>query len=250
MVGLKNMLKRYLINKTPLFIKYDIINKYLKDPKVDLLSYSQEGEDKILDRFLEGRSKGFYVDVGAHHPTRYSNTYLFYNRGWRGINIDAMPGSMESFLNLRPHDINLEIPISSKIETLPFYVFNSASLNTFSKVEAEKKHGWKNFKLIKTIEIQAFPLSDILDKYLPKGQKIDFMTIDVEGYDLKVLESNNWEKYKPNYILVESLNNCLENIKEDAVYIYLRRQGYEIVAKSYNTLFFKELNQVIKTQSS
>src|SRR5690606_15965677 len=118
---------------------------------------------------------GFYVDVGAHHPTHYSNTYLFYKRGWRGINIDAMPGSMEPFRKLRPHDINLEIPISSKTEILPFYIFNRPTLNTFSRAEADRKNGWGNFKLIKTIEMEAFPLSEILDKYLPKGQKIDFM---------------------------------------------------------------------------
>ena len=71
-------------------------------------SYSQEGEDMLLDRFLEDRSVGFYVDVGAHHPKRFSNTYRLYCRGWRGLNIDANPGSMTLFQKLRPRDINVE----------------------------------------------------------------------------------------------------------------------------------------------
>ncbi len=75
-------------------------------------SYSIEGEDRIVrSLFWEKRDTGFYVDVGAHHPFRFSNTYLFYTQGWRGINIDATPGSMRAFKKHRPRDINLEIGI-------------------------------------------------------------------------------------------------------------------------------------------
>ena len=76
-----------------------------------LKSYSQEGEDMILKRFFEGKQRGFYVDVGSHHPKRFSNTYFFYKTGWRGINIDPMPGSMKLFDKIRTRDINLECGI-------------------------------------------------------------------------------------------------------------------------------------------
>src|SRR5829696_7661265 len=75
-------------------------------------SYSQEGEDLILERIFLEQKKGFYVDVGAHHPKRFSNTFLFYKLGWFGINIDAMPGSMSAFESARPRDINLEVAIA------------------------------------------------------------------------------------------------------------------------------------------
>lgn len=74
-------------------------------------SYSQEGEDMILSRIFGDKKNGFYVDVGAHHPFRFSNTYLFYKRGWLGINIDAMPGSMRLFDRFRKNDINIESAI-------------------------------------------------------------------------------------------------------------------------------------------
>ena len=61
-------------------------------------SFSQEGEDLVLARIFEGKKNGFYVDIGAHHPTRFSNTHYFYRRGWSGINIDAMPGSMKNLI--------------------------------------------------------------------------------------------------------------------------------------------------------
>ena len=85
-------------------------------------SYSQEGEDMILKRLFGGQKFGFYVDVGAHHPKRFSNTYYFYKKGWRGINIDAMPGSMIAFDKLRPRDINIERPISDKKQILTYYL--------------------------------------------------------------------------------------------------------------------------------
>src|ERR1700733_13651528 len=78
-------------------------------------SHSQEGEDRVLASLLLKAhggilpSSGFYVDVGAHDPFRFSNTYFFYRRGWSGINIDAMPGSMRRFISHRPRDLNLEL---------------------------------------------------------------------------------------------------------------------------------------------
>src|SRR6185437_4393165 len=76
-------------------------------------SFSQEGEDLVLAREFEGKTKGFFVDVGAHHPIRFSNTFKFYLQGWRGINIDAMPGSIAFHARVRLEDINLEVPISN-----------------------------------------------------------------------------------------------------------------------------------------
>ena len=102
--------------------------------------YGQDGEDLILNRLLDGQMQGFYVDVGAHHPIRFSNTYLFYERGWTGINIDAMPGSMKKFRKLRPRDINVECGVASSSGKLTFHRFNEPALNTFDDVEAANKN--------------------------------------------------------------------------------------------------------------
>lgn len=240
MAGLKQKLIKFLINCTPSFIKNKIISKYQAGIESENLSYSQEGEDRVLSRFLENKQKGFYVDVGAHHPIRFSNTYLFYLKGWTGINVDAMPGSMKLFTELRPRDINLEVPVSSKRELLTYYSFNEPALNTFSKEEAAKKNGLRNYKVIDKIKMETSPLSDILDKHLPENQVIDFMSIDVEGLDLDVLKSNNWKKYRPEMILAECLRVHLDNIQSDPVYVFLNEQGYEFVAKTFNTSFFKK----------
>lgn len=168
-------------------------------------SFSQEGEDLLLKRIFEHKKNGFYIDVGAHHPFRFSNTYLFYKKGWKGINLDAMPNSMKIFEKYRPRDINLEIPVGKDGEKLVYYIFNEPALNTFDKNRIEAIVSKSVYTLIREMEIQIRSLKSILDEYLPKGQNIDFMSIDVEGLDFEVLKSNDWKKYRPEILLVESL---------------------------------------------
>lgn len=201
-------------------------------------SYSQEGEDMILRRIFEKTPKGFYVDVGAHHPKRFSNTYFFYKRGWAGINIDAMPGSMKLFQQLRNRDINLEIPIASKDQVLTFYSFNEPALNGFSKELSKERDGQNGWFIKDEILLQTQKLSSVLDNFLPNGTKIDFLSIDVEGFDLDILHSNNWEKYKPKVILIEILGSDFAEIEHNEIAIFLKAKGYSLFAKAVHTIIF------------
>lgn len=202
-------------------------------------SFSQEGEDLILDRFLNGKKNGFYIDIGAHHPIKYSNTFKFYLKGWKGINIDAMPGSMSIFNKMRPRDLNLEIPISSKNENLIYHIFNEPALNTFSEKEAKLKNGLRNYKIIETKQLACKKLSEVLSNNIAKNQKIDFMSIDVEGLDFDVLVSNNWDLYKPDYILVEELFEYKLVINSQSKIVqYLNNLGYRLVARTLNTSIY------------
>ena len=97
-------------------------------------SFSQGGEDLILAGLLTQKLNGFFVDIGAFHPYKFSNTFRFYRKGWSGINIDAAPGSMDIFRELRPRDINIEAAISETPEQLTYYYLGKEnSMNTFSK---------------------------------------------------------------------------------------------------------------------
>ncbi len=203
-------------------------------------SYSQEGEDMILRRIFENQKTGFYVDVGAHHPKRFSNTHYFYDQGWRGINIDALPGSMRLFQEIRHRDINLEMAVSDKKETLTFYVFNEPALSGFSEILAKKRASKGNYHIIDQHQVTTEPLRDILNAYLPKGQCIDFLSVDAEGFDLRVLKSNDWEKYRPRAVLVEALETSLHEIMVTELYRLMNSVGYIFFAKSFNTVFFLE----------
>ena len=201
------------------------------------LCYGQDGEDLILDRLLDRQLNGFYVDVGAHHPVRFSNTYLFYQRGWRGINIDAMPGSMRAFKRLRPKDTNIEAGVAGQAGQLTYYQFNEPALNTFDADEAELKNK-SPYQMIHAINVQVARLDQILEKHLPLGQEIDFMTVDVEGKDHEVLTSNDWQRFRPKFVLAETLRTDLLNLRDCPVADLLINVGYRPVAKAYNTSFF------------
>lgn len=204
------------------------------------LSFSQEGEDMILSKIFGTKNTGFYVDVGAHHPQRFSNTYRFYLRGWRGINIDAMPGSMDLFKELRPEDINLEAAISDSAQELTYYMFDEPALNGFSPEIAANRAGSSRWQLLETRFIKTQTLADILDQYLPLEQKIDFLSIDVEGLDYQVLASNDWQKYRPKVVLVEELKTPLSNLALDSKAANLmQKNGYELLAKTFNTSFYQ-----------
>lgn len=214
----------------------------LGDPNMKpRVCYAQDGEDLILDRLLDGQQTGFYVDVGAHHPLRFSNTYLFYRRGWCGLNIDAEPGSMRLFQKYRGRDINVECGVAARLGKLPYYRFNEPALNTFDEAEANLKNR-SPYRLVERVDVAVRRLDDLLEEYLPAGQVIDFLTIDVEGKDREVLESNDWEKFRPRFILAETLRTDMLNLANCPVVQLLAGKGYRPVAKAYNTTFFASVD--------
>lgn len=216
-----------------------LINRLLmRDPDMEPnLCYGQDGEDLILDRMLDRQSYGFYVDVGAHHPVRFSNTYLFYRRGWCGINIDAMPGSMLAFQRLRPRDINIECGIAAQTGMLTYYRFNEPALNTFDAAEARLKDQ-APYHLVGQSEVVVERLDSLLQQHLPAGQSIDFLSVDVEGKDEEVLRSNDWTRFRPRFVLAETLRTDMLNMSACPIVQFLRTVGYKPVGKAYNTTFF------------
>lgn len=98
-------------------------------------------------------SKVFFVDIGALHPTRYSNTYYFYRRGWHGINVDALQCTKRLFSCIRPRDITIEYGVGSQADILTYDTLNESALNTFSAAEAERKIG--RLPIVETIPIPS-----------------------------------------------------------------------------------------------
>ena len=206
-------------------------------------SYSQDGEDMIIRSFYEENMthKGFFVDVGALHPFRFSNTMHFYEKGWRGINIEPTPNAIELFKKYRPNDIDLTLGIGETEQALTFYCFNEPALNTFSKAVAEERCLKPAYKITREIPVKVLPLAKVLDQYLPVGTGIDFMSIDVEGLDLQVLRSNNWNKYRPKYLLVEDPLSDVSKAAQSDICQYLSSLQYLLVAVTLRTLIFKSV---------
>ena len=202
------------------------------------LSFAQEGEDCLLDRFFVGKPAGFYVDVGAHDPQRFSNTYRFYLRGWRGINVDPLPGTKRRFDRLRPRDTTLECGVSGRPGQLLYHQFAEPALNTFDDAVAKSR----STPPVATIRVDTLPLADILRRHLPPGQLIDFLSIDVEGLDLEVLTSNDWTAYRPTFVLAEVLRvDDLATLCRSPVVAFMDGCGYQPVARTLNTVFFRDV---------
>jgi FkbM family methyltransferase len=202
-------------------------------------SYSQEGEDIFLNKIFLNRRRGFYVDIGAHHPVQFSNTYLFYGRGWHGINVDPLPGSRQLFDWRRPRDTNLEIGIGSASGALPFYVFDNAVLSTFDPAERDVSLR-RGYRIVSTLQIEVERLDAVLGRHLLAGRQIDFMSIDVEGREVDVVESNDWNRFRPKIVCLEILNASIFEIQNLALTKLLTEKGYLFFAKIGNTSFFRE----------
>lgn len=215
---------------------------------IDKYYFSQSGEDAILEKIfykkLRAKNPGFYVDVGAYHPYKDSNTYLFYLNGWRGINIDARPGSMKPFNACRPRDINLENGVGiSEGHHIYYLIDNNSTMNSFSKqnlIELGMDHLIK-----KEISLKVSPLRSILGQYARHFKKIDFLNIDAEGMDYEIILSNDWQKYRPEVIAVEM--KCVDlEIMNNNTAKYLINLDYIAIAK---TVILKNLATVIFVQN-
>lgn len=157
--------------------------------------YAQFGEDAVLLKLFKGVNHGRYVDVGAHHPYRYSNTYLLYKKGWHGVNIDPNPHTIALFNTARPSDTNIESGVGSA-GVLTYYRFSDPAVNTFKKEEADRLKGKSFLTFLGTTDIEVRPLSQLVEG------PIDLLSVDAEGMDLEVLRSYDWEYY-PNVIVIE-----------------------------------------------
>ena len=200
------------------------------------VSYSEEGEDLIVGDLFLGRKPGFYVDIGAYHPWQYSNTFLLYKSGWHGINIDAMPGAMRPFRLARRRDINLELGVTDAPSELTFNIFEERALNTFDPVRARRLIA-EGSKFARTTQVRCLPLRDILAEHAP-DRNVDFMSIDVEGHELEVLRSNDWNRWRPEVLLAE-ITATVDEISKTAVGKMLADLGYRPVAKTVRTAVFR-----------
>ena len=210
----------YELIKKKLHIIHNIFikHKYFAPRK----TYSMDGEDLIIFDYFKNRKEGFFIDVGCYHPIHRNNTFLLYKKGWKGINIDIHSFSIDLFNYIRTKDLNYNFAVSDKNETLNMYY--QKELSQLSTIEYEQAK--KVFQgPIKEKKIQALTLNEILKKSKIE-KKIDLLDIDVEGADLKVLQSLSFDKYKPELICVEIHE---KNIKESQIFKYLDSCNYELI---------------------
>jgi len=198
--------------------------------------YSKNGEDLYLKKIFKNKKYGNYVDIGAYHPYRLSNTYLLYKKGWDGINIDINKISIDIFNIARPKDINLNIAISNKKEKKIFYYKKELyPMNTLNKDFG--KLFFKSKKNIKKDFVMSHPFSYIAKKI---KKNVDLLNIDVEGHEYQVLRGINFKKNKFKIILIEiSHFNKESNKNAKKIRSLLLSNNYKYVKNLGETSIYK-----------
>lgn len=226
---------------------WDNINKLLLEVtnKFSNKFYSNCGEDIYLKRRFKNISNGFYVDVGAYHPHICSNTYWAYCKGWNGINIEPNKDRYVLFEKARNRDINLNCGISEKSDILNYYMYSNDTCNSFYD---EKQRNRLNGKPINVENVEVKPLREIFERYNIK--KIDFIDIDVEGFELEVLKSIDFSKVNIECILLEQLPLCkgyysINDIIESEEYKLLKEYGYYISNKYDSTVIYEKKSNTL-----
>jgi FkbM family methyltransferase len=167
-----------------------------------MISFAQNYEDVVLERLFSGRQTGFYIDVGAWHPVWNSTTKHFYQKGWRGINIEPQPSFFELLQKDRPRDVNINATIGSSHASIDLITFpqKPASATTIKALAAEYEAAGI---AIQHHQVRQTPLEEILTKHA-HHTPIDFIKIDVEGSERAVLASFDLAKWQPIVMIIEA----------------------------------------------
>lgn len=195
------------------------------------ISFSKSGDDIQLFKLINSIKPGVYVDIGCWHPIKASNSYFFHLRKWKGLCIDANPDLKPLYKKYRSGDIFLNYGIGTSEEPMVFNFLNEgfSSMNTFN-MEFLKSENLE-IQIKSSLKIPVLSLSEILETHLDLNDRLDFFDVDVEGSDLDVLKSNNWDKFRPKIIMVET-NKSLNNDVNSELADYLTRVGYKLIGKS------------------
>ena len=191
------------------------------------VSWAQAGEDLALISALARIEKGRYIDVGAHHPSRFSVTRALYERGWTGVNIEANFDLIANFDIERSRDVNLNYCVGKSAE-YPFHVFEESALSTVS-IDWKNRFLQENQSFSETRTVKGIKLSNVVQDFFSDGE-FTFLNIDVEGADLDALESLEFNELPrtlwPKWVMLETAAPVSNALATPAVN-YLMNFGYE-----------------------
>lgn len=223
-------LGRYLLNRYPSITTARLHLQMLKPSmmgqnKCAQTVWSEGGEDQYLVEQLGDKIRsGFYVDVGANHPARISMTYRLYCMGMRGICVEPNEVLSAMHARYRPGDQIINTAIGPVDGFAKYYVLSHHAFSTFS--EEDQKHRVAAGMKLKRVEYKpTFRLSTVLEHVrVAERTSFELLNVDVEGWDLQVLKSNDWDRFRPRLLIIESNTPELETINRG----YLSEVGYQL----------------------
>jgi FkbM family methyltransferase len=196
--------------------------------------FSQGGEDIVLSWIFRNQS----IDVGAHHPFKGSNTYELYKNGWSGVIIDPLPNTKKLFNTHRKRDIALEIAIGRKKKKATYFQFAEPLVNTLDPTAAQELIEKGDIPLIRKTNIEVTPLKNICATHLAR-KKLDLLCVDAEGFDLQILKTHDWKKWRPSVVVVEvpTKHDCAD-IQKSEIGMYLTKKKYRLYSRVWGSAIF------------
>jgi FkbM family methyltransferase len=201
--------------------------------KFPIPSYSQCGEDRLIWKLFGYRKTGTYVDIGCYHPTDYSVTYLLYCVGWRGLAVDADSHFLPLYAEVRPKDAVRNFAIAKTPGTATLLLFEGRSMNTLDPAIAARYEAETTATRAGTCDVEVRRLDQVLEETGLKD--IDFLNVDVEGCDLGVLESNDWQRWQPKIIAIEDQHIDLAAPQRSDIYRFLDERAYYLHSQCHHT---------------
>ena len=187
-----------------------------------LVSYAQNFEDLVLERIFHDQASGFYIDVGAGDPVNDSVTHLFHARGWRGISIEPDRRLFARLAAARPRDVNLNIAVGERAETRRFFELSVPGLSSLDAECAAMAAERGAVATETTVAVET--LAEICRRHA--DAPIDFLKVDVEGWERQVLASNDWRRFRPKIVLVEATRPNTTVPSHEAWERLLLEEGY------------------------
>ncbi len=227
-------MKNFFLKSKIFYFFYKILKIFRNSKKRNHLG--EFGEDIFVRRFFQNYGSGTYIDVGSYHPIKGSLTYDLYKKNWLGINIDLSKISVDLFKISRPKDINIRAAVSD-YDGKTFYYENSPINQQNSLLENPRA---------KKIQIDCYKLNTILDKH--KIEKIDYLNIDAEGNDFKVISTFDFKKFKPSLISIEFNDYNLDNLINSNINELMNKNDYKLICKFGVTCFYVQSKSLLNIQ--
>jgi FkbM family methyltransferase len=210
-------------------------------------SYAQCGEDLIMSWLLTKTplelKKPSYLDIGTHDPILSNNTYTFYVEGGRGVLIEPNPALADRIKSERPEDKLLSVGVGiDDTPELDYYMFNDSQLNTFSKEDKDRVLKVDRVKLEKTIKVPLITINRVIAEHMG-GKAPDALSIDIEGWDLKVLQTLDFAKYRPKVICTETIITTTFD-HDPEIPKFLESKGYELWGRTFANSIFMDKNVI------
>jgi FkbM family methyltransferase len=199
-----------------------------------MLSYAQNFEDVLLNRCFKHQDTGFYIDVGAWDPVFDSVTKHFYDKGWNGINIEPSPRQYKRLVELRPRDVNLQVAAGDSEGELLFYEVDDGRLSTLDKTHLQRFKDVHGFD-VKQSKTRITTLANICREHVA-GRALDFLKVDVEGWEFAVLQGNDWGAFRPRVVVIEATEPF------STIPAWSDWEGF-LLSQNYHFAFFDGLNR-------